>query len=384
MFAGRSIQLARIFGIRVGASPSWFFVLFAGIYLLTGYFQEAVDGSSSTAFLLAVAAALLFFVSITLHELGHAIVARRNGIGTAGIDLIFFGGVAKLTRDAETPGAEFRIAAAGPLVTGLLVALCIGLGLGLSHAGDLFDAATFSDDNGQPIYALLGFLATINFALLIFNLVPAFPLDGGRIARAIAWKITGDRNRGTRFSGRAGQVFAFAMIGAGIYLLMQGDELNGAYTIILGFFLHQAASGAVLSSTFSDRIGGIRVADVMDNEPVTMPAGTPALAAEDEFFLRYRYPWFAVTDERGRYVGVLRREAAEEAVRGGRPATTAAELVEEEPDRFRIGRDQPLEALMGQPGLRDLGALMAVDAEGVLCGVITVEQIRRALTSAVT
>jgi Zn-dependent protease len=383
VFGGRSIQLARVLGIRIGASPSWFFVLFAVIYVLTGYFGDIVEGSNSEAFALAVGAALLFFLSITLHELGHAIVARRNGIGIAGIDLFFFGGIAKLTRDADSPGAEFRIAAAGPAVTALIIGLCFGVSAVLSHASDVIDAATFADANTRPAYALLGWLATINFVVLVFNLVPAFPLDGGRIARAIAWKLTGDRNRGTRFSGRVGQGFAILMVGFGVYLLMQGDQLNGVYTIVLGFFLFQAASSAVLSSAFSDRIGGITVADVMDNEPVTMPAATQALAAEEEFFLRYRWPWFAVVDERGRYVGVLRREKAEEAVQAGRPAITAGELIEEEPESFRIGRDQPLEALLGRPGLRNLGALMAVDAEGVLCGVVTVEQIRRALTSAV-
>ncbi|MEO6496995.1 MAG: site-2 protease family protein [Solirubrobacteraceae bacterium] len=380
---GPSIQLARIFGIRIGASPSWFFVLFALIYLLTGYFGDVVDGSDGQAFGLAVAAALLFFVSITLHELGHAIVARRNGIGIAGIDLFFFGGVAKLTRDADSPGAEFRVAAAGPAVTAVIIGLCFGVGLLLSNAGDVVGVARFEDDPTTPVYALLGWLALINIVLLLFNLVPAFPLDGGRIARAIAWKLTGDRNRGTRFAGRAGQGFAVLMIGFGIYLLMQGDELNGVYTVVLAFFLYQAASSAVVSSAFSDKIGGITVADVMDDEPVTMPAATQALAAEEEFFLRYRWPWFAVVDDRGRYIGVLKRETVETSIHEGRPASTAGELIEEQSESFRIGRDQPLEALLGRPGLRDLGALMAVDAEGVLCGVVTVEQIRRALTTAV-
>ena len=379
---GPSIQLARIFGIRIGASPSWFFVLFVLIYLLTGYFGDVVEGSDTQAFGLAVAAALLFFVSITLHELGHAIVARRNGIGITGIDLFFFGGIAKLTREAETPGAEFRIAAAGPAVTALVVGLCVGVGLLLSHAGDVIGVASFDDESTTPVYALLGWLALINVVLLVFNLVPAFPLDGGRIARAIAWRVTGDRNRGTRISGRAGQGFAALMMGFGLYLLMQGDEINGIYTLVLAFFLFQAASGAVLSSAFSDRLGHITVADVMDPEPVTLPAATPALQAEEEFFLRYGHAWFPVSDDRGRYLGVVRREAVEQAVAGGRPASTAGELIEEDPDHFRVGRDQPLEALLGQPGLRDLGALVAVDAEGVLCGVVTGERIRRALTAA--
>src|SRR5262249_50069997 len=162
-------------GIRIGANPSWFFVLFVLIYLLTGYFGDVVDGSNGQAFGLAVVAALLFFASLTLHELGHAIVARRNGIGIAGIDLFFFGGVAKLTHEADSPGAEFRIAAAGPLVTALIVGACFGVGLLLSHVGAVSDVARFNDHKTTPVYALLGWLAVINLFLLAFNLVPAFP-----------------------------------------------------------------------------------------------------------------------------------------------------------------------------------------------------------------
>ena len=379
---GRSIQLARIFGIRIGATPSWFFVLFVLIYLLTGYFGDVVDVSSSGAFALAVAGALLFFLSVTLHELGHAVVSRRNGIGIAGIDLFFFGGVTKNTREAQSPGEEFRVAAAGPAVTAVIVLVCLGLAVGLNHYGEVVGVARFDDNQAAPAYALLGFLGVINLVLLVFNLVPALPLDGGRIARAIAWRLTGDRNRGTRMAGRAGQAFSLIVAAYGVYLFASNDSFNGVYTLILAFFLNQSARAAIVSSDFSERIGGIRVADVMDAEPVTMPADTTALIAEDEFFLRYGWPWFAVVDDRGRYLGVLRRERAEGSVAEGRPAITAGELVEDEPGRFRIGRDQPLEALIAVEGLRELGALMAVDAEGVLCGVVTVEQIRRALTAA--
>src|SRR4051794_37786017 len=112
--SGGSVQLARVLGIRIGANPSWFFVLFLMIYTLSGFFNQVLDVSNSEAYAVAVAAALLFFLSLALHELGHAIVARRNGIGVIGIDLWLFGGVAKLTRDSESPGEEFRVAAAGP------------------------------------------------------------------------------------------------------------------------------------------------------------------------------------------------------------------------------------------------------------------------------
>ena len=383
MSGGRgSVQLARILGIRIGATPSWFFVLFVFIYVLTGYFGDVVGGSDTTAFALAVAAALLFFVSLVLHELGHAIVARRNGIGIAGIDLFFFGGIAKLTREADTPGAEFRIAVAGPAVTAAIIGLSLLAGLAASHAGAVVDSARFLNDTTAPGYALLGWLASINLILLVFNLVPAIPLDGGRIARAAAWRVTGDRNRGTRFAGRAGQLFALALMGLGVWWALTQDSLNGLYFVLLGVFLNQAARREVISSAFSERLGGITVADVMDPDPVVIPATTTALAAEDEFVLRYREPWFWVTDERGRYAGVVRDAAIRDAAEHGRPALPVSELLEEEPAKFTIPRDRPLDALLAEPGLRELGALAVLDAEGVLVGAVTPDRVRRALMSA--
>src|SRR4051812_38784759 len=160
---------------------------------MTGRFGDIVEGSNSQAFALGVAAALLFFVSLALHELGHAIVARRNGIGIAGIDLWFFGGIAKLSRDSDSPGEELRIAAAGPAVTLAIVAVCAAAAMALSDTGDVLDVARFATGTDtDPGTALLGWLAIVNAVLFVFNLIPAFPLDGGRIARAIAWKATGD------------------------------------------------------------------------------------------------------------------------------------------------------------------------------------------------
>ena len=383
MIVGRgSIQLARLFGIRIGATPSWFAVLFVFIYILTDYFGEIVAGSDTLAFALAVAAALLFFVSIVLHELGHALVARRNGIGTTGIDLWLFGGVARLTREADSPGAEFRIAAAGPAVTLAVVALSLGAGMLASHAGDVIDAARFLDDRTAPGYALLGWLASINVILLVFNLVPAIPLDGGRIARAAAWKLSGDRNRGTRFAGRAGQGFGILLIGGGVFWALTSDPINGIYFVVLGVFLQQAARQEVLSSAFSERLGGIAVGDVMDADPVAIAGDVPAARAQEEFFLRYRHPWFPVVDAAGRFLGPVREARVDEAMEGGRPALPVAELVEPEPARFGVGRDRPLDGVLGEPGLRDLGALAVVDAEGVLLGVVGLERIHRALVAA--
>jgi Zn-dependent protease len=383
MGTGTSIQLARIFGIRIGASPSWFVILFVFIYVLSGYFQDAVGGSDTTGYLVAVAAVLAFFVSLVLHELGHALVARRLGIGISGIDLWFFGGIAKMTRDTGSPGQEFKIAIAGPLVTLAVVGLCVGLSALLAH-GDALDVARFSDEaDTSPTLALLGFLASINALLFAFNMLPAFPLDGGRVARAAVWRITGDRGRATRAAARVGEGFAYLLIGLGIYLAATGDVIDGVYAAVLGWFLAQAARGAVASSAFTDRIEGITVADIMDAEPVAMPADLPLSRAQDEFFLRYRWDWFPVVDADGRFVGIVREARVEEEVAAGRPALAVAEVVEaREADNWRVRDDRPLESLLGDEHLRAQGALMAVDADGVLRGVVTIEQVRRALTAA--
>jgi Zn-dependent protease len=380
-----SIQLARLFGIRIGASPSWFVVLFLMIYWLSGFFDSVLVGySNTTAYVIAVAGTLLFFVSLVLHELGHAIVARRNGIAVSSIDLWFFGGLAKLDREPATPGQDFRIAAAGPGVTLLLFGVCVAAaGLLLTSEGGVVDAVTLSEDRTTPALGLVGWLAGINLVVLVFNLVPAFPLDGGRIARAVAWKVTGDPNRGTRFSARLGQGFAYLLMGGGVYLLLQGDGIGGLWFLVLGWFLAQAARGAVVSSRFSERLVGVTVADVMDTQPVTVPGELSVLDAQDEFFLRYRFSWFPVVDRLGRFLGILRQESVEEAVTGGRPAMTVGEVLDPDADaESLVARDTPIEQLLGSESLRRFGALMVVDAEQRLCGVVTLEQVRRALATA--
>src|SRR4051794_8019779 len=242
---GASVQLARIFGIRIGASPSWLVVLFLMIYYLSGLFDDLLFGySNTTAYAIAVAGTLLFFLSLVLHELGHAMVARRNGICDSSIDLWFSGGLEKLTREPEAPGQDFRIAAAGPAVMLVICALCCGAVL-FANVEDILTAITLGIDTSSPAVGLLAWLGGINLVVLVFNLVPAFPLDGGRIARAAAWKVTGDPNRGTRFSARLGQAFAYVLMGAGAYFLIRGDGFGGVWFLLLGWFLAQAARGAV-------------------------------------------------------------------------------------------------------------------------------------------
>jgi Zn-dependent protease len=381
---GGSIQLARIFGIRIGVDASWFLVLFFFIFFLSSSFRSTLGSSDGVAYATAVASALLFFVSLVLHELGHALVARREGIEITGIDLWFFGGIAKMARDTDSPSSEFRVAIAGPLVTLVIVALCSGVGI-LAAGADQFWAAVRLDSNANvsPALLLLAWLSEINALLFVFNLVPAFPLDGGRIARAIAWRVTGDQLRATRIAATMGQAFSYVLIGLGLFVLVQGAVWSGIWFVFLGMFLGQAARGAVAQTAFTERIGDVKVADIMDPEPVAMPAEIPAERALDEFFRRYRWPWFPVVDASGRFVGIVHQPRVEDAVHGGEAARPVAELMEPDDGEWRIGQEAPLETLLRSEPLRRIGALMAVDPDGVLRGVVTIEQVRRALQSAV-
>lgn len=370
-----SIQLARLFGIRIGASPSWFVVLFVMVYALSGYFADALGGSSTRAFVVAVLAAFLFFLSIVVHELGHALVARRNGIATAGIDLWFFGGVAKLDRETASPGEEFRISAAGPAATAVIVAVATGIAIAASSPREVLDSARFSDTGASAAVALLSWLAEINLFLLVFNLVPAFPLDGGRIARAIAWRVTGDRHTGTRVAGRLGQGFSYLLIALGIVVALRGDTFNGVWFVVLGFFLGQGATGAIASARWSESIDGVTAADVMDRAPLTTPGATPAAAAQDEL-ARMGWGWSAVVAEDGRFLGILDADS-------DREAPTAAEAVPAtDRQEFAVPSTTPLEALLASTSLRRLGALVVVDDHERLVGVVTAEQVHRALAAA--
>ncbi len=384
MFGERSIPLFRVFGIRIGANPSWFLFLFLMIYWLSGYFADILVGySNSVSFAVAIAATLLFFASLLLHELGHSLAARRQGIATIGIDLWLFGGVANLSRDSNTPGEEFKVAAAGPAVTALIVAACLGATVLTSQDTSLIDAATGKIIASSPLTALIGWLGIINVALLLFNLVPAFPLDGGRIARAAAWKVTGERGKGTRFAGYLGQLFGGLMILLGILVLTRGELISALWLAVLGWFLASAARGAVASSRFTDELEGITAGDVMDAEPVVIPASMTALEADEQFFGRYRWPWFAVVDQLGRFEGILTAEAVNQQLVSGRPAIAVGELIDPAlRDDAAVSRETPLEALVSVEAIRRIGAVLVIDSDSRLCGVVTTQQLERALTAA--
>jgi Zn-dependent protease/CBS domain-containing protein len=383
MYRRTNFQLARIFGIRIGVSASWFVVLFLLIYWLShSYFPEVMRGSQTTAYVVAVAGALGYFASLILHELGHALVARRLGIPIAGIDLWFFGGLSQMTREPQSAGEEFMIAAAGPAVTLTLFGLCLGAVYLLASSGTVSDVAlTRAGVTTTPVLALVGWLGFVNAALFVFNIVPAFPLDGGRMARALVWWRTGDRNRATHASGRSGQAFALALGLLGLWSFASGNASLGLFTMLLAFFLYQAANAAVLQGALGRRIQHITVGDIMDREPVTISAEVTLLDAQEQFFLRYRWPWFAVVDPARHFLGVVRQQRVDSEIAAGRPALPVVDVLEEDMP-VRIGEEAPLESLLSSEGLGRLGAMVAVDKDGVLQGVVTLAQVRQALRPA--
>jgi Zn-dependent protease/CBS domain-containing protein len=377
-----NFQLARVFGIRIGVGASWFVVLFLFVIAFTPGFHKVLGGTETTAYLVAVGVILSFFVSVILHELGHALVARRNGMSVAGIDLWAFGGLTRMREMASTPGVQFRVAIAGPLVTLAVIVACAFAGGLIAPGGRFAEVATSESLHPTPVLLWLSWVAIVNAFVLVFNLIPAFPLDGGQIAQALIWWRTGDRNRATRWTGRAGQGFALVLGALGLATLASGDSF-GLFTMVLAFILYQAANGAVAQGTFGQRIAGVTVADIMDREPVTIPAELSLLDAQEQFFLRYRWPWFAVVDPARHFLGVVREQRVDEEIAAGRPALAVVEVLEENLS-VRIAEDQPVESLLRSEGLGRLGAMVAVDEQGVLQGVVTVAQLRRALRPVAT
>ncbi len=382
MLGGGSITLFHVRGIRIAVDWSWFIVLFLVIIWLSGFYGDVLGQSSSStqAYVLAVASAMGFFGSILLHELGHAYFARREGIGISSIQLWIFGGVARMERESETPGAEFKVAIGGPLVTLAIVLAFSAAGVLAAGAGNFKDAMLVegtADTSG--VLAMVAWLASINLLVLVFNLLPAFPMDGGRIARAIAWWRTGDRASATRFAATLGQAFAYLFIGAGIFLVFTGDVFSGVWLALIGMVINGSARAASMQTAITSRIEGVRVSDVMDREPVAIPEELSVARALDEYFLRYRWPWFPVVDTGRRFRGLLERDRADEVPEPVRSTSTVADLLDFDRGTLHVSEDAPLDSLLGNQNLRRFGALMAIDSNGRLSGIVTAEQVGRAL-----
>jgi Zn-dependent protease/predicted transcriptional regulator len=276
------IQIARVMGIPIYLHFSWLIIFGLIVWTLsTGYFPaQYPDLPASSSWAKGLVASLLFFVSILLHELGHALVALRHGLRTRSITLFIFGGVAQLEKDPRDGRAEFWMAAAGPAVSLML-------------AGLFYVCATLPFV-GPSAAAVAKYLALINLMLALFNLVPAFPMDGGRLLRGALWGSMG-KARATRIASGAGTFFAFFLIFGGVFSLLRGDSLSGVWYILIGWFMKDASAASYQQVRLDEALRGVTVRDAMVEPVETVPGSGSVAAAAREHFMRTGYGSYPVT-----------------------------------------------------------------------------------------
>jgi len=282
----QSFRLGSIAGFEIRVDLSWFIIFFLILWTFIGsVFPGNYPGlSQGTYIVMGVVTTLLFFASLLAHELSHSFVARAKGISVEGITLFAFGGVSRTRMEAETAGDEFQIAGVGPL-TSVAIAVLFGL---LYWIGT---AAGWS----VAVNGVTGYLASINLILAIFNLLPGFPLDGGRLFRAIVWKITGNLKKATRIASWGGKFFSYLIIALGVVQLFGGLILNGLWLIFIGWFLNNAADYSYQQLVVRTSLEGVRVRDLMTPAPETVPPNLTLRELVDEYFLRQRYQAYPVT-----------------------------------------------------------------------------------------
>lgn len=279
-----NIQLGRIWGIPVGLNISWFLIFALVTWsLATGYFPgRSSELTFSLRWGIALVTAGLFFGSVLAHELGHALLALRNRIQVKGITLFIFGGVAEISKEPDSPGVEFRIAIAGPLVSLGLGALFGGLWL-VGRDLSVLGTASF-------------YLMSVNLLLAGFNMVPGFPLDGGRVLRAIVWRISGSLRRATQIASFSGQMVAFGFIGFGLLSFFGGNAINGLWLAFIGLFLRNAAAGALAQSNLQESLRGVTVSQVMSQDCTDVTSLVPLNTLVEERVMQAGQRCFVVTD----------------------------------------------------------------------------------------
>jgi Zn-dependent protease/CBS domain-containing protein len=260
-----SLKLFRIGGIDIGIHYTWLFIfVFFSWTLAQSYFPTQYPGWSTAAYWITGAiTALLLFVSVLVHELAHSLVAKARGIPVNSITLFILGGVSNLEEEPKKPMAEFSMAIVGPGMSLLLGLIFLGITRAIGTA-----------NAEQPVTAVIAYLSYINFALGIFNLLPGFPLDGGRVLRSILWGSTGSLVKATNIAGRIGQFFGWALIGAGIYMIFTINLISGLWMAFIGWFLMSAADASRKEITLRERLGHIKIRELMNLDTPTISPET--------------------------------------------------------------------------------------------------------------
>jgi Zn-dependent protease len=360
-----SFELGRIAGIRIGVNWSWLVVFALIVWSLKAQvFPQQNPGLADGTYLtMALVAAVLFFSSLLAHELGHAFVARREGMEIDGITLWLFGGVAKFRGPFPSAGAEFRIAIAGPLVSLALAAVLIA-------ASALLPLPTAVDG----VVFWLGF---INAALLAFNMLPALPLDGGRVLRSALWYRRRDFAAATRTAATVARAFAFLFIGLGVLRFFAGDTVGGAWLAFLGWFLLGAAASEARYIAVRDALGGLRVRDLMVREPATVRASLSLGDFMDDVVWSRRYTTYPVVDD-GRPIGLLPFRCIAEVPRGEWDTRSVADCMIPRDRVPELDEDDALTDALAELQESDVGRGLVVEDDR-LVGLLSISDLVRAL-----
>jgi Zn-dependent protease len=316
---GRPFPLFRVFGFQVKADPSWLVVVVLVVWTLAAAtFPQMYRGLAPIAYwIMGVFGAAGLFLSIVLHELGHSLVARRFHVPIRGITLFIFGGVAELDREPPTAWTEFWVAVAGPIVSLLLGVGLLGLWLATRAAG--VPAA---------VVGLLAYLGWINLTLVAFNMIPAFPLDGGRVLRSILWAWNGSLRRATKITSAIGAAFGLVLIGLGVFAVFSGHVYSGIWTALIGMFLRAAAAASYQNMLVRRALEGEPVRRFMTVNPATAPAEITLREFVEEYVYRHHFKMFPIVDADGRLTGCLSIDRVKDVPRDEWDTTIVRQVAE--------------------------------------------------------
>lgn len=361
-----TIKLGRIYGIEIGLHYSWLIIAVLISLSLSTHFSEAhPDWSSGTIWTMSLITALLFFVAIVVHELSHALVARMNDLPVRSITLFALGGVAQIEKEAPSGRIEFWLGIVGPITSALIGAICLGISY-------LLGWIPMSEPN-TPLMAMLVWLGYINIALAVFNMIPGFPMDGGRVLRGIIWTQTGDRVKATRIASVTGQVMAFGFIVFGLFLFFGGAGFGGLWIAFIGWFLLNAAKASYAQIEITEGLRGVTVEDLMTRDCPIVESRENLQTLVDEYLLKTGRRCFMVT-ETDEPVGMITPHEIKSIEPRLRAFKSVADVMRPLESLHTVTpKTSAREALetLGREGVNQL----PVVADGKLKGIISREQI---------
>lgn len=370
---GKNITLIEIFGFKIKVNISWVFIaLLLSWALAQGYFPNVYEGLTKiTYWWMGVIAMLGLFVSIVLHELAHSVVARAFGMEIKGITLWLLGGVAEMADEPPHPRAEFLMAIAGPIMSVVLALLFFTVSAFFGAGGDI-----------TPIGAIFQYLGMLNVILAVFNLIPAFPLDGGRVARAALWAWKGDYYWATNVAARMGSIFGITLMVFGVIAALTGAGLGGLWWVILGMFVRFTADASRSQLQATHALEGRIVSDYMTRNPIIVPPGITVSDLIDNWIYKRSFEFFPVVDA-GRVIGSVSLTEVRMVPSGEREKTRVGDIMLPCSPKTMIEADASAAAALKQ--MQSTGnSLLLVMADGTLIGVIALKDLMKliAITSA--